>query len=1526
MSNVIGSVQIFLDVNTTRMSAFSSAASKVTRDSERMRSSMAKVGGGFSDSLRQAGLAAVAFNGHLGGMAARLRAGSQLFGGIGASAAVAGAGIASAAVGIGEFVRRADDMKRVENNLRTVTTGTANLADIEQKLFEVSQRSRAGMESTVTLYARTARALKTLGTSQEDVLRITETVQKAFAVGGASTAEAQGAAIQLSQGIASNRFSGDEFRSVAENAPVLLQAMAEQLGVNIGKLREMAHAGELTGEVVAKSILGASAAIDRDFGKTVSTVQQSIVRLNNSLSQYTYDIDKSYGVTNKLAGVVNALADNFDAMGKAAGYAVIAAAALGGGKLGGAAFGRSSRDEQGNKTAAGGLRGVLRNTLADGLFYGVRQEAKRNIEDAKRAIADIKAESTKISADIKAAEEASRAKLTDIGTAQYGALATAREKEAAAHKKVNDLVGERTVLTGNLQTAQEAIVQQLRVEQQESLKLVKSQQMIAINASRRFKNSGLSADFEKEVKELEKLDAVRQKYQAGAQRLAAAQSGTFDAETLKKYGAEVRSIESQIKKNAAAMAAAQRQFMAADAAYVAAQRKGGIYAEAAAVERQKTLRAIADLENKQYDLNKAVVGYNAVIAESTRRMTLLGAAQLRLANFGKGLFAAVGGGPGVAITGVIAAVGILASSAHKSAQKTRELNDELVSLGLLSKEAAGEVDGAAKSLENMRLEDIRLKLSDVNEQILKMRDGQSIFEKLFNFDAKNLGNIRGQLLEIAAIQKGFAEGDAAKELVEIVDLMMSGATTAGEIAKRLDGIDQTGLSDASTKIIQNMRIANQILDALNVYQGKLQKQIVDVSGTNELKAALREVEAATVGVSSKFQELVDHAPIRKLSDGERTALQSLLESFNKGERSADDLAKAIDDLADRDAKFKTMASQMKPFLDALKLAIDRMNQINVAVQKNAGSAVETPAWLQELVDNEAKQKKNAPYLRELERVRGLSDFDADIEKRVQKIVDAAKKAGNELDAGAARAQARMDMIAEAAKKSFKDLVGLAEGTSQKRGYNETLDYGRWTGGDVNLTMMSIRDVLALQDKMRTADNRAIYGDGKGSSAVGMYQIVSSTLKDLVKSLGLSLEDKFTPEIQDKMFDELTRRIIQSSDGDPNKLVSSARSTWQGLDKVPDAQILAALNNASQTLGALDPEIFKQIEALKDLKLDGAVGSLEQYNQKVIEVAKSIGATREEVEAYVAALQSGDLEAIPERFLEASMSVDREVQNGLIQSLRDMQDTRATTFLSDIDKELVGIAQSAGMSGPELQKLIAILRSGDASKLPEIIAQTRSELKEMAEDNRILEFTDSMAEAFGDFFTSVIDGSETFGDALGNLIKRLADTALQILVIQPLVESLKNAFRGLSGGGGASGMGFFDTILSLFFAKGGVFSGGNVVPFAKGGVVSQPTVFPFSKGIGLMGEAGPEAIMPLRRGADGRLGVSVSNHSAPANGNQPQVIELRVHAEEGKMFRPVIRAESQGVAVKVVQAAAPGIVQGSVSATQGAARNRPGFFR
>ena len=112
------------------------------------------------------------------------------------------------------------------------------------------------------------------------------------------------------------------------------------------------------------------------------------------------------------------------------------------------------------------------------------------------------------------------------------------------------------------------------------------------------------------------------------------------------------------------------------------------------------------------------------------------------------------------------------------------------------------------------------------------------------------------------------------------------------------------------------------------------------------------------------------------------------------------------------------------------------------------------------------------------------------------------------------------------------------------------------------------------------------------------------------------------------------------------------------------------------------------------------------------------------------------------------------------------------------------------------------------------------------------------------FDGLVLEGRSLTDVLGGLAEKMVNTAYSAAVAPVtshfggmLTEGLNSAVSGL-----------------MPFADGGTFSQGRVMPFAKGGVVSSPTHFPMRGGTGLMGEAGPEAIMPLARGPDGRLGV------------------------------------------------------------------------
>lgn len=134
----------------------------------------------------------------------------------------------------------------------------------------------------------------------------------------------------------------------------------------------------------------------------------------------------------------------------------------------------------------------------------------------------------------------------------------------------------------------------------------------------------------------------------------------------------------------------------------------------------------------------------------------------------------------------------------------------------------------------------------------------------------------------------------------------------------------------------------------------------------------------------------------------------------------------------------------------------------------------------------------------------------------------------------------------------------------------------------------------------------------------------------------------------------------------------------------------------------------------------------------------------------------------------------------------------------------------------------------------------------------------------------VDSTKSFGDAFGDMVtgvlKDLAQMVLQILIVQPLIDSMKASLKTMQAGGGG---GFGGFLSALFSADGNAFSGG-VHAFAAGGILGPnggltpgPILFPFAKGIGLAGEAGTEAIMPLARGPDGKLGVTNNGEGGPS---------------------------------------------------------------
>lgn len=222
------------------------------------------------------------------------------------------AGYMAGLVTVGAAVSKMDTYTGIQNQLKLVTDGQNQLNTAMDNTFEIAQRSRSSWESTATVYQKLAMNAKDVGLAQEDIGRLTETISKGIALSGATAAQADAAIMQLGQALGSGALRGDEFNSVMENGYGLMQLLAKGMNAPIGQLKSMAENGELTSEKVTKALLKMSDEADKQFGKTDSTIGQSLGLLSNSLTQFIGEAGRSSGAAQVLSGSIEGLANNFE--------------------------------------------------------------------------------------------------------------------------------------------------------------------------------------------------------------------------------------------------------------------------------------------------------------------------------------------------------------------------------------------------------------------------------------------------------------------------------------------------------------------------------------------------------------------------------------------------------------------------------------------------------------------------------------------------------------------------------------------------------------------------------------------------------------------------------------------------------------------------------------------------------------------------------------------------------------------------------------------------------------------------------------------------------------------------------------------------------------------------------------------------------------------------------------------------------------------------------------------------------------
>lgn len=295
-----------------------------------------------------------------------------------------------------------------------------------------------------------------------------------------------------------------------------------------------------------------------------------------------------------------------------------------------------------------------------------------------------------------------------------------------------------------------------------------------------------------------------------------------------------------------------------------------------------------------------------------------------------------------------------------------------------------------------------------------------------------------------------------------------------------------------------------------------------------------------------------------------------------------------------------------------------------------------------------------------------------------------------------------------------------------------------------------------------------------------------------------------------------------------------------LAKAIEATARAAANFDSfmGKAGSKIPELRARLAVLRGGGTEAEAGIAGVREKALAEFQARAGTTGGGPPAIMALQSEYVAKKVEEAELEAQITAELNARR---ESQKKVKEDTLKSLMKDLElqKELLGMEENRA----------SVIRAlgEDRNKYTEkqindaVILQTeiQKEIDLLEKQKAIIDFIGS---SFETALMSIVDGTKSVEDAFRTMATEVIKELYRVLVVQKMVNAAKMAFG---------------------FADGGVIHNGNVVPYASGGVVGGPTYFPMSGGrTGLMGEAGPEAIMPLKRGKGGKLGVEVSGDTKP----------------------------------------------------------------
>lgn len=252
------------------------------------------------------------------------------------NAAKSGAAFAGAAIGIEaagralkdmavSAIKTTDQLTQLRARINLINDGTQSTAEIMDKVYQAANRSRGSYLDMADSVAKLNMLAKDAFSSNDEAIYFVEQLNKQFKIAGASVEETSSAMYQLTQAMAAGKLQGDEFHSIMENAPMLAQAIASEMGMTVGQLKEMSSQGLITADIIKNALFNSAEETNAKFAEIPLTFQDIGTQLQNNLITAFQPVMEQIGSmasSDLLAGALNELAFSFKVVAAAAQVAI----------------------------------------------------------------------------------------------------------------------------------------------------------------------------------------------------------------------------------------------------------------------------------------------------------------------------------------------------------------------------------------------------------------------------------------------------------------------------------------------------------------------------------------------------------------------------------------------------------------------------------------------------------------------------------------------------------------------------------------------------------------------------------------------------------------------------------------------------------------------------------------------------------------------------------------------------------------------------------------------------------------------------------------------------------------------------------------------------------------------------------------------------------------------------------------------------------------------------------------------------